>query len=272
VIVLGTHFDSSYITTKNSAEFARTADRIAKLVAHDIYQYGLGDVEIITDNQFIARCSEGSWVMEEEEGKKVNIVLIGDGHQNWATQRVLFKRESEGIPTGNIPRLHCIPSSACFYCASSNSSTLLDVHVVAIDTEQGTVSIRPNGQEFQQPGTGLLMIRPWGPSNLAMVIAGLDPQGLESAARLFPKRTGMLVPDWSKLLITAYFGFSTCKGDDHVEQLLTCACNDILFFVWFFLVVTGPEMAWKGAGGILAAGYIFSYWVAYKVSMSIRVT
>lgn len=84
---------------------------------------------------------------------------------------------------------------------SSNSLINHDAYVVTIDTEQGVVSIQPNGQEFHEPGTGLLMIHPWGPSNLAMVIAGLDPQGLESAARLFPKRTGMLVPDWSKFLM-----------------------------------------------------------------------
>lgn len=102
-----------------------------------------------------------------------------------------------------------------------------------IDTEQGVVSIQPNGQEFQQPGTGLLMIHPWGPSNLAMVIAGLDSQGLETAARLFPKRTGMLVPDWSKFFLL-FFDFSVVESDDHVEQLLTCACNGILFVVLIF--------------------------------------
>lgn len=80
-------------------------------------------------------------------------------------------------------------------------------HVVTIDTEEGIVSIHSTDQDFHQPGTGLLMIRPWGPSNLAMVIAGLDPQGLETAARLFPKRTGMLVPDWSKFLSFHYFVF-----------------------------------------------------------------
>lgn len=100
MIVLGTHFDSNYITAKSSAKFARTADRIAKLVAHDIYQYGRGDVEVLTDSQFLARYSKGSSVMEEEDDERVNIVLIGDSHQNWATQLVLSERGSEGIPTG----------------------------------------------------------------------------------------------------------------------------------------------------------------------------
>ncbi|KAF9912082.1 hypothetical protein EC991_001028 [Linnemannia zychae] len=198
VVVIGTHFDhSDNINTTVNTQFAKTADRIAKLVAHDIYQYGRGDIEIVTDTEFLARHSTDS--SEAVEGR-TNLVLIGDSYQNSATKLVLRERASE----------------------------------VTIDTQSGTVSIHPNtdseydSQDYQQPGTGLLMIRPWGCSNLAMIIAGLDPQGLETAARLFPKRTGMLVPDW---------------------------------------VVAGPEMAWKGAGGILAAGYWGNHW-EYLPSMS----
>lgn len=69
----------------------------------------------------------------------------------------------------------------------------------------GVVSIHPEtsafeieGRDFKEPGTGLLMTRPWGSRNLAVIIAGIDAQGLETAARLFPKRTGLLVPDWGK--------------------------------------------------------------------------
>ncbi|KAF9124931.1 hypothetical protein BGW39_007787 [Mortierella sp. 14UC] len=186
VVVIGTHFDSNNTSNNDNADahFAKTADRIAKLVAHDIYQYGRGDIEVLTDTEFLARHGVNFSVKGEE---KTNLVLIGDSHQNGATKLVLGERASE----------------------------------VTINSQSGTISIHPDtdseygSQDYQQPGTGLLMIRPWGPSNLAMIIAGLDPQGLETAARLFPKRTGMLVPDW---------------------------------------VVTGPEMAWKGAGGILAAG------------------
>ncbi|KAK3839610.1 MAG: hypothetical protein J3R72DRAFT_492567 [Linnemannia gamsii] len=191
VIVIGTHFNTTTV------QFTKTADRIAKLVAHDIYQYGRGDVEVLSDTEFLARYDDDSSVTEDE---RTNVILIGDGHQNSATKLVLGKRSSE----------------------------------ITIDTQLGTVSIQADtdsdseGQDHHLPGTGLIMIRPWGPSNLAMVIAGLDPEGLETAARLFPKRTGLLVPDW---------------------------------------VVTGPEMAWKGAGGILAAGYWGNYW-EYLPSMS----
>ena len=79
-----------------------------------------------------------------------------------------------------------------------------------MDTTTGSVVVHPHGPHgadleteasFHEPGTGLLMIRPWGSSSLAMMIAGLDAQGMETASRLFPKRTGLLVPDWSMHLI-----------------------------------------------------------------------
>ncbi|KAG0272147.1 hypothetical protein BGZ95_012110 [Linnemannia exigua] len=184
VIVIGTHFDSTNV------QFTKTVDRIAKLVAHDIYQYGRGDVEVLTDTEFLARHGDHS---SAAEGERTNVVLIGDGHQNSATKLILGERSSAGTAS------------------------------IQLDTDSDS-----EGQDYRHPGTGLLMIRPWGPSNLAMVIAGLDPEGLETAARLFPKRTGLLVPDW---------------------------------------VITGPEMAWKGAGGILAAGYWGNHW-EYLPSMS----
>ncbi|KAF9277071.1 hypothetical protein BGZ68_009541 [Mortierella alpina] len=167
IIVVGTHFDSAQAwgaAGHGKSHFAQAMDRIAKLVSHDIYLYGRGDAEIITDTEYLARIKN---ISAGKEAENLNLVLIGDQHQNSITQLVLAQTE------------------------------------------------QPVETEYCQPGTGLLMIRPWGTRNLAMVIAGLDVQGLETAARLFPKRTGLLVPDW---------------------------------------VVTGPEMAWKGAGGILAAG------------------
>ncbi|KAF8976537.1 hypothetical protein BGZ46_008181 [Entomortierella lignicola] len=181
VVVVGSNFASHH------TGLSHAADRIAKLVAHDIYLYGRGDVEVVTDQEYLKRL-----IIEGEDYDRSNLVLIGDQHQNSVTKHVLAMTEQE----------------------------------VSIDSQDGLISIYPKvgmapSAEFREPGTGLLMIRPWGPSNLAMVIAGLDTDGLETAARLFPKRTGLLVPDW---------------------------------------VVTGPEMAWKGAGGILAAGYWGNQW------------
>ncbi|KAF8938527.1 hypothetical protein BGZ58_000719 [Dissophora ornata] len=189
VVVLGTRF-------ANSMKLSNAADRIAKLVAHDIYLYGRGDVEVLTDEEYLEQINGFEL---REHCDRMNLVLIGDSHQNSVTKRVLAQTDQE----------------------------------VVIDSQEGVVSIQPTSDmgmatEFREPGTGLLMIRPWGSSNLAMVIAGLDAQGLETAARLFPKRTGLLVPEW---------------------------------------VVTGPEMPWKGAGGILAAGYWGNHW-EYQPLMS----
>ncbi|KAG0012671.1 hypothetical protein BGZ80_011595 [Entomortierella chlamydospora] len=158
IVVLGTKFAS------HLPELSHAADRIAKLVAHDIYLYGRGDVEVVTDDEYLARIAMEAG---NNNSDRSNLVLIGGHHQNSVTKHVLATAKSE----------------------------------VTIDSQDGQVSIHPNAEiatpiEFRKPGTGLLMIRPWGPSNLAMVIAGLDARGLETAARLFPKRTGLLVPDW----------------------------------------------------------------------------
>lgn len=37
-------------------------------------------------------------------------------------------------------------------------------------------------------------------SSLALVVTGIGAEGLESAARLFPSRTGIPLPDWGKFL------------------------------------------------------------------------
>ncbi|KAF9309997.1 hypothetical protein BG003_009056 [Podila horticola] len=189
VIVVGNGF------MDYSSTIQRTAQRIARLVAHDVYQYGRGDVEIMTDSEYF------SGPYNESDAQKVNLVLVGDAHQNKLTNLVLSQTQSE----------------------------------VTMDSRQHVVSVHPatssfevEGKDFKEPGTGLLMIRPWGSHNLALIIAGVDEQGLETAARLFPRRTGLLVPDW---------------------------------------VITGPEMPWKGAGGILAAGFWGNNW-EYQPLMS----
>ena len=171
MIVLGTYFDG--------AHFARTPDRIAKLVAHDIYQYGRGDVEVLTDNEFLDRYGKDS--LEMKEGERVNLVLIGAGHQNSATHLVLGERDSEG---SSLYFEHLLTLNLSYGYPLHRLTLYLihGAHVVTIDTEKGTVSIHPTDQDFHQPGTGLLMIRPWGPSNLAMVIAGLDLQEIGRAS------------------------------------------------------------------------------------------
>ncbi|RUS24106.1 hypothetical protein BC938DRAFT_474122, partial [Jimgerdemannia flammicorona] len=80
--------------------------------------------------------------------------------------------------------------------------------------------------------SGIIFLHPWKSDHLALVIAGLDDDGLRQAARLLPKRTGMMVPDWDR---------GGPWGSDVPG-------------IYMFAVITGPEMDWKGVGGILGAG------------------
>lgn len=187
------------IGTGGNEELNAAADRIGKLVAHDIYLYGRHDVEVMTDEEYHDRIM----VLEQQDGAeaeaRTNLVLIGNTRMKTFTHHDFAGTEPE----------------------------------VGINGIDGSIFIQPRSDlamaaEFRGPGIGLLQIRPWGASHLLMRIVGLDVQGLETAARLFPKRTGLLVPDW---------------------------------------IITGPEMAWKGAGGILAAGYWGNHW-EYQTQMS----
>ncbi|KAF9168700.1 hypothetical protein DFQ26_002600 [Actinomortierella ambigua] len=179
-VVVGTQFDG--------AEWNKAAKHISKIVAHDVYQYSRVTPLIITDREYIEVADQ------LRECEACSVVLIGDALQNSATAEVLQSHPSPVNVDRKLGKVTIQPS-------------------LGLDTE---VEIQTDA-EFSQSGTGLLMLRPLGSSGLALIIAGLDVKGLEGAARLFPKRTGLLVPDW---------------------------------------VITGPEMPWKGAGGILAAGYV----------------
>ncbi|RUP44619.1 hypothetical protein BC936DRAFT_149213, partial [Jimgerdemannia flammicorona] len=112
-----------------------------------------------------------------------NLVLVGGPGENVITRKVLVKRGS------------------------------------SVAFENGSICI--GDREYSDPKTGIIFLHPWKSDHLALVIAGLDDDGLRQAARLLPKRTGMMVPDW---------------------------------------VITGPEMDWKGVGGILGAGFWNNEW------------
>lgn len=80
--------------------------------------------------------------------------------------------------------------------------------------------------------TGLISLHPHpiSATALAMVIAGNDNQGLETAARLFPIRTGVTVSIQNRY-----------RRSTHDEQVPD----------W---VAVGPRMSWQGAGGMIGAG------------------
>ncbi|KAG1749124.1 uncharacterized protein EDB91DRAFT_1235611 [Suillus paluster] len=62
--------------------------------------------------------------------------------------------------------------------------------------ERGTWGL--NDKKFDRPSSGLLFLtkKTSNTSNLVLFLQSTDPGGLERALRLFPIRTGVLVPDW----------------------------------------------------------------------------
>ncbi|ODO08851.1 hypothetical protein L198_00585 [Cryptococcus wingfieldii CBS 7118] len=79
-------------------------------------------------------------------------------------------------------------------------------------------------------GAGIIALHPHPthPKSLSVLLAGNDELGLELAARLFPLRTGVPIPDW---------------------------------------VLTGPRSKWQGAGGFIGAGFWDGEW-QYSDAMS----
>ncbi|CAG8727095.1 4504_t:CDS:2, partial [Scutellospora calospora] len=76
-------------------------------------------------------------------------------------------------------------------------------------------SFKLKHKTFYDTGCGILFLYPYKIKHLALIMAGTDYKGLDQIAKLFPKRTGVPIPDW---------------------------------------IIVGPETAWKGAGGLLGAG------------------
>ncbi|KAM0747755.1 alpha/beta-hydrolase [Meredithblackwellia eburnea MCA 4105] len=73
----------------------------------------------------------------------------------------------------------------------------------AVDWTLPVTFVSPNAfrlgsETYQANGTGLLFLAPvpHRPSDLALVLNGIGYEGLERAARLFPVRTGVPLPDW----------------------------------------------------------------------------
>ncbi|CAG8515817.1 2966_t:CDS:10 [Funneliformis caledonium] len=82
-------------------------------------------------------------------------------------------------------------------------------------------SFQLNYKKFSDPGTGILFLHPYKFSQLSLIISGTDLSGLDQIAKLFPKRTGVPIPDW---------------------------------------IITGSETKWKGVGGLLGAGFWDNEW------------
>ncbi|RHZ56847.1 hypothetical protein Glove_396g73 [Diversispora epigaea] len=115
---------------------------------------------------------------------KGNLILLGSTYENFVTELLLKFNKSE----------------VKFY---KNGSFCLK-HV-----------------KFSDPEIGILFLHPFRKNQLLLILAGTDEKGLDQVTRLFPKRSGVPIPDW---------------------------------------IITGPETSWKGVGGLLGAGFWDNKW------------
>ncbi|KAF9577871.1 hypothetical protein BGW38_006651, partial [Lunasporangiospora selenospora] len=77
-------------------DLRKTAERVAKLVAHDIYMYGRGDVDILTDKEYLSLAESLDSRLDSDFSERTNLVLIGDEDQNTVTKLVLGRVDQEG--------------------------------------------------------------------------------------------------------------------------------------------------------------------------------
>ena len=92
----------------------------------------------------------------------------------------------------------------------------INEEIISVRDATGRQNIYP-----MEPGVGAIFLRPLGPEKVAIVVIGADEDGLRSAARLVPLRTGVGQPN---------------------------------------LIILGKEAGWKGVEGALAMGMFDSKW------------
>ncbi|CAO3653058.1 unnamed protein product [Mucor hiemalis] len=59
------------------------------------------------------------------------------------------------------------------------------------------IDIKVGDKLYKEAGTGILFMQPCSNGGMAIIISGVDLTGFDLAWRLLPKRTGMMVPEWS---------------------------------------------------------------------------
>lgn len=60
--------------------------------------------------------------------------------------------------------------------------------------------LRVGGHTYSRRGSGIIFHQLWRQQHMAIIIAGIDQEGFTSAVQLMPKRTGLMVSDWGKLI------------------------------------------------------------------------
>ncbi|CEH16659.1 hypothetical protein CBOM_06587 [Ceraceosorus bombacis] len=162
-------------------------------IAHDALLYGHTDSEIVPD---VAALEMVATINDSANATLGNIVILGGPMENLLAE----------------------------YMFSQNPSPITFLN-------DGQVRVRD--RTFADPSTGLLMLQPHPVTHqrsqdLALLLCGNDASGIERAAKLFPVRTGLSVPEW---------------------------------------IVIGPEADWSGIGAILGAGWFDRRW-QWSESMS----
>ncbi|KAI8071088.1 hypothetical protein BC940DRAFT_295251 [Gongronella butleri] len=148
----------------SSAAHAQVYEHLALQLAHDWHLYGHGDAMVVTDDHPLVTFEEVDLSSSGTSGM--------DAHEpcSW---RVYF-----GIGTDNNAMAQILATAPIRIQAGKHSLTV------------GT-------NQYYDPGTGAMFLCPGGGNELALMIYGVDVQGLQLASQLIPKRTGMLMPEWA---------------------------------------------------------------------------
>ncbi|CAO3624683.1 unnamed protein product [Cunninghamella echinulata] len=158
---------------------------IALQLAHDWHNYGTGDMIIVSDDHPLVSYEE---IDLDDNTEPYFRIYLGVGDDNHALNQLL-KNESS----------------------------------VDVKLEPTTISV--GNKKFSSPGSGIIFMCPGNNLNeIAVVLSGLDLNGLKTCSYLFPKRTDHLLPEW---------------------------------------IVVNSLTNWQTLGGILSAGFFNNRWKAY---------
>ncbi|CAO3644815.1 unnamed protein product [Cunninghamella blakesleeana] len=131
---------------------------IALQLAHDWQYYGAGDAIIVSDDHPLVNYEE----IDLEDTEPYFRLYLGVGDDNRALNQLLKNENS-------------------------------------VDIKLERTSITVGSKKFTSPGSGIIFMCPGNNLNeIAVVISGLDLNGLKACSYLFPKRTDHLLPEWSK--------------------------------------------------------------------------
>lgn len=72
--------------------------------------------------------------------------------------------------------------------------------------------LRVGGHIYSTRGSGIIFHQLWRQKHMAIIIAGIDREGFTSAVQLMPKRTGLMISDWGKLIAHRLNVYKQCNA------------------------------------------------------------